>query len=227
MRIRKSILAFVVLIMTLSMSTAGAGFQFFGYADDTPSPSVFLNQTTGLDPKVLKLALHAYAKARSEGIGHSPYLTIIDYSKPSTAKRFWVLDLAHQTVPFHALVTHGKNSGDNYAKHFSNRYGSLESSLGVFVTGQTYVGHHGYSLQLKGLEEGFNDHALARHVVIHPAAYATEFVANHFGRLGRSWGCPALSPAISKKVINKIKGGSVVFAYYPQADWLQHSSFLN
>jgi hypothetical protein len=123
-------------------------------------------------------------------------------------------------------VAHGKGSGDNYATRFSNREGSRQSSLGLFEATTTYMGKHGYSLRLKGLEKGFNDHALQRSIVIHGAWYVTEAFAARYGRLGRSWGCPTLDPSVAKKLIDTIKGGTLVFVYYPDEDWLSGSKFL-
>ena len=183
-------------------------------------------QSKALDPDVLKLGLKAYINARQHGLAQKELLTIIDYSKPSTENRFWVVDLRHNRVLFETLVAHGKNSGDKFATHFSNQPQSLESSFGVFLTGNTYLGHHGYSLKLRGLEPGVNDKAQARALVVHAASYVNQMIAHHFGRLGRSWGCPALNPAIAGPVINTIKGGTLIFAYYPDRRWLSHSWFL-
>jgi hypothetical protein len=179
-----------------------------------------------LDPKVLNLALRAASAAWERGVGAKHLLTVIDYSLPSTRRRLWVLDLEHDKVLFHELVAHGKGSGDNYATRFSDEEGSLQSSLGLFEATTTYRGQHGYSLRLKGLEEGFNERALERSIVIHGAWYVTEAFAAQHGRLGRSWGCPALDRAVAKEVIDTIKGGTLVFAYYPDEKWLSESRFL-
>ncbi len=188
--------------------------------------SRILYQTDDLNPQVLDLAMHAYEVANDNGISHKPLLTIIDYSLPSNQKRLWVIDLAHQTVPFHDYVAHGKNSGLINARDFSNQGGSRKSSIGVFLTGATYIGHHGKSLRLIGLEKGFNNHAFTREIVIHAAQYVSDSYLNNRGYLGRSWGCPALSPHIAPAVIQTIKNGSVVFAYYPDQNWLRSSRFL-
>lgn len=184
-------------------------------------------QAPNLNPKALQLGLEAYNKAREEGLDNQHILTIIDYTKPSTAKRLWVFDLSNNSVLFNAYVAHGKNSGGNYATSFSDRSGSLESSLGVFLTESTYQGKHGYSLKLKGLEKGFNDRAEARDIVVHRADYATAQFAKQHGRLGRSWGCFAVSPAIADSLIHSIKNGTLIFAYYPDPSWLSKSQFLS
>lgn len=187
----------------------------------------FGERAPGLNPKVLQLGLEAYNKARQEGLDNQHILTIIDYTKPSTARRLWVLDLNNNSVLFNDYVAHGQNSGGNYATSFSDRPGSLESSLGVFLTESTYQGKHGYSLKLKGLEKGFNDRAEARDIVVHRADYATAQFAQQHGRLGRSWGCFAVSPAVADSLIHSIKNGTLVFAYYPDPSWLSKSQFLS
>jgi len=181
----------------------------------------------GIDSKVLRLALAAHETAIDRGLVERPdLLTVIDYSLPSTAKRLWVLDLANGKVLFHELVAHGKNTGDNFARAFSNRDKSLQTSLGLFRTAGTYTGHNGYSMKLQGLEPGFNDEAESRSVVMHGAPYVSEQFAAEHGRIGRSWGCPALSQKVAGQVIDTIKGGSLVFSYFPDQDWLQHSRFV-
>lgn len=180
----------------------------------------------GLDAKVLRLALQARQNAGARRLArNNDLLTVIDYSLPSTAKRLWVFDVASGKVLFNELVAHGKNTGDNFAQHFSNEDKSLETSLGLFVTGGTYTGHNGYSLQLDGLERT-NDAARKRNVVMHGASYVSEEFAAAHGRIGRSWGCPAVSEAVAHQVIDTIKGGSLVFSYYPDPSWLTASPFL-
>lgn len=184
-------------------------------------------RTPGLNPKALQLGLEAYNKAQEEGLDNQHILTIIDYTKPSTVRRLWVFDLNNNSVILNTYVAHGQNSGYNYATSFSDRPGSLESSLGVFLTESTYQGKHGYSLRLKGLEKGFNDRAEARDIVVHRADYATAQFAQQHGRLGRSWGCFAVSPAVADSLIHTIKNGTLVFAYYPDPSWLSKSQFLS
>jgi hypothetical protein len=182
-----------------------------------------------LNPEVLSLALKAYASAKEQGVNISrPIITIIDYSLPSKAKRMWVLDLAQKRVLFNSLVAHGKYSGDDfYASNFSNASGSLASSLGLFLTGETYDGHNGYTLKIKGLEAGFNDRAESRTIVMHGAWYVTEEIARERGMVGRSWGCPAVEPKKAVPIINTIKDGTLLFAYYPESKWLKKSKYLN
>ena len=138
----------------------------------------------------------------------------------------WVFDLATGDLLFKELVAHGRNTGDNLATKFSNEMNSRQTSLGLFVTDAPYVGSNGYSLRLNGLDVGFNDRARDRAIVMHGAPYVDPQLASLQGRIGRSWGCPALRTAIASKVIDRIRGGSVIFSYYPDQEWLQSSRFL-
>lgn len=153
-------------------------------------------------------------------------LTLIDFSRPSTAKRLFVFDMRERKVLFSSVVSHGKNSGDNYATSFSNEGGSYKSSLGFYLTESTYQGKNGYSLILNGLEKGINDRARERAIVMHGAAYADPSVASRGGRLGRSFGCPAVPQKLSRPIIDAIKGGSVMYIYAETPDYLAHSSVL-
>ncbi len=139
-------------------------------------------------------------------------LTIIDYSKPSTEKRFYVVDLKKKQLIFNTYVAHGVNSGETVAKRFSNIINSRKTSLGTFLTDTTYYGSNGYSLRLDGLTSGVNDKARERYIVIHGADYANESFIKQHGYLGRSWGCPALPTKLSQEIIDTIKGGSVIYA---------------
>ena len=194
----------------------------------TPPNARAFADADSLDKGVLRLALNAATCARENGVvKNDRLLTVIDYSKPSTEPRLWVLDLERERVMFEELVAHGRGSGDNFATRFSNLEGSHQTSLGLFRTGDTYVGSNGYSLRLDGLEAGVNDRARERAIVIHGAPYVSEANLRTVGRLGRSHGCPALRPAVARTVIDTIKQGSLVFAYYPDRQWLDGSRFLN
>jgi hypothetical protein len=179
-----------------------------------------------IDPKVVKLALVAYQKAKQQGLAKQDILTIIDYSKPSTERRLWVFDIKRGRELFNTWVSHGKNSGDNMAHNFSNSPGSLKSSIGVFITDQPYIGGHGLSLRIRGQEAGVNDNAYSRAIVFHGAKYVNGQTANSYGRIGRSWGCPAVDQNEIKPLIATIKDKTVVFAYYPDGHWLKSSRFL-
>ena len=153
-------------------------------------------------------------------------LTLIDFSRPSTEQRLFVFDMGRRKLLFSSVVAHGKNSGDKYATSFSNEYGSYKSSLGFYLTETTYQGRNGYSLILNGLEKGINDRARERAIVMHGAAYADPSVAIRGGRLGRSFGCPAVPQKLSRPIIDAIKGGSVMYIYAGTPDYLAHSSVL-
>ena len=182
----------------------------------------------GIDPKVFALALEAASSAVQRGQAGAPAtLTVIDYSKPSTQKRMWVYDLRSHALLFDELVSHGRGSGKTNATSFSNDPSSNMTSLGLFRTAETYVGHNGYSLRLDGLEPGINDHARERAIVIHGAPYVNASTAKANGYLGRSLGCPAVRPEIAHQLIDAVKGGGLVFAYYPDQTWLKTSSYLN
>lgn len=180
-----------------------------------------------LDRNVLDLALDAAACAVRSGDVKAPRtLTVIDYSKPSSQERLWVFDLTTRELVYEELVAHGQGTGADRATRFSNNNDSHQTSLGLFVTETTYVGKNGYSLRLEGLDEGYNDNARARAIVMHGAPYVSDAFVKAHGRLGRSWGCPAVSDAVARELIDRVKGGGLVFAYYPDAEWLKTSKYL-
>jgi hypothetical protein len=166
--------------------------------------------TDKLDFNVFKRALDGY---NTIDVPNKKLLSIIDYSKPSTEKRFFIIDVENRKLLYNTLVAHGEKSGYVNATKFSNKYGSHKSSLGFFRTGNSYYGKRGYSLQLDGLEKGINDNARQRGIIIHGANYVDERIANGNGVIGRSWGCPAVSKKLSKEIINLLKGGSLLFIY--------------
>jgi hypothetical protein len=180
-----------------------------------------------VNTNVFDLALAAASCAvRSGAVTDPATLTVIDYSQPSTAKRLWVYDLRAHELLYEELVAHGQGSGNNVPTMFSNEEDTHQSSLGLFVTDDTYTGKNGYSLRLNGLDAGFNDHARERAIVMHGAPYVSPSFAQSQGRLGRSWGCPALREGIIREVIDRVKGGGLVFAYYPDQKWLNASKYL-
>jgi len=179
------------------------------------------------DPKVLALALQARGCAMpTEGAGAPQRLAVIDYSRPSTETRLWVFDLKQKALLFAEHVAHGRGSGENLAQSFSNREGSHQSSLGLFRTAETYMGGNGYSLRMDGLEPGVNDAARDRLIVMHGAPYVDPLAALKQGRLGRSFGCPAVRPQVARELIDTLKQGQLLFAYYPDPDWLANSPVL-
>ncbi len=172
-------------------------------------------------------ALHGYYLLKRKGIIKKEFLTIIDFSLSSTAKRMWIIDMNQNKIVLNSLVAHGKNSGEDYANNFSNINQSNKSSLGFFTTGEVYQGKHGLSLKLDGLEKGINDNARQRAVVIHGADYVSEnFIKNH-NRLGRSQGCPAVPVELSKKIIEIIKDKSCLFIYHPSENDVQSSKLIS
>jgi hypothetical protein len=154
-------------------------------------------------------------------------ITIIDFSQPSSKKRLYVLDLLNKQILFNTLVAHGRNSGTLWAKSFSNNPSSLKSSLGFYVTSDTYIGDNGYSLRLDGLEKSINDNARKRAIVMHGAPYVDESAINAKGFIGRSWGCPAIPQASRDQVINTIKDGTCLFIYSSNKNYLHRSPILN
>ena len=186
-----------------------------------------VQQAPGLRSDVLKLALNAEQCAANQGlVQRRDLLTVIDYSLPSSTPRLFIFNLDQHKLLFRELVAHGKNSGDDIATFFSNSPSSLATSIGLYVTADTYFGHNGYSLRLKGLDEGFNDMAWDRAIVLHGASYVSQEAIKVLGRLGRSWGCPAVSETVAQKIIDTIRGGSAIFSYYPDKEWLSKSTFL-
>ena len=184
-------------------------------------------EAPSLDQQVLRSALEASECAEDRELADTSILTVIDYSLPSTEPRLWVLDLDKQKLLFKELVSHGVNTGENFATRFSNKVGSRQSSLGLFRTEGTYYGRNGFSLRLEGLERGINHRALERTIVMHGAWYVSKAFAQEHGRLGRSWGCPALEKDVAPEVIETIKNGSLLFIYHPDQRWLERSEFLN
>jgi len=173
-------------------------------------------------PALIERGLAAYTAARAAGRIHNPVLTLIDYSLPSSERRLWVLEPDSKRIVFREFVAHGRGSTDpehpERAVRFGNEVGSLRSSLGAFLTGETYQGSHGYSLRLEGLERGLNDRAQERRIVIHPADYVSRaFRLGSGGWPGRSWGCPALDPSVAPRIIERIRSGSLLYAGGPSS----------
>ena len=207
-----------ILLMLLSTALFSSGLNFpaiklsnhlFAAPTTTyPQHLAHLSQVAPkLDKKVLQLALVAYNHAALKGSVKKPILTVIDYSRPSFEQRMWVFDLKHDQLLYNTYVAHGRNSGNTTAKHFSNKIMSKETSLGIYVTRDSYIGSKGLSLNLEGLEKGFNDNAYNRRVVIHGAWYVEPNFIKQTGHAGRSWGCPSIAKTLAKPVINTLKNG--------------------
>jgi hypothetical protein len=224
MKFSLSILSIIILFLeSSSPDSVKAG----GALNDSEIHNLWLDCKL---EKILPLKVFSAAVrgcSQTDRIRRKNIITIIDFSKPSTDRRCFVIDLDSRNLLYHCFVAHGKNSGDNFAGSFSNRPESLQSSLGFYLTAETYSGKHGYSLRLDGLEKSINDNARSREIVIHGADYVSqEFIDKH-GRLGRSWGCPALPVDISKEVIDRISHGSCLFIYGRDENYLNSSSFLS
>lgn len=205
---------------------ASPGHANDGVIDIKEEVQVLSEIAPNIKKTVLKTALTAYKHATDEGNVKKHILTVIDYSLPSSQKRMWIFDLEKHKMLYNTFVAHGKNSGMTVAKHFSNKSHSLESSIGTFITKNSYVGSKGYSLNLEGLEKGFNDNAFIRRVVMHGAWYVDQSFIKSAGRAGRSWGCPAVATVLARPIINAIKGGSIIFAYYPDKKYLDKSDYV-
>lgn len=218
---------------------------FFNFASTNALPVVAVSDTipsrntvmfrmsqpaSGCDlpaPKLLQTALTGYEiLVKDSVISNTGVITIIDYSMQSDKERLWVIDLNQRTVLFHCLVSHGRNSGELFAEDCSNAPGSYKSSPGFYVTGETYIGRHGLSLKLDGLERGINDNARERDIVIHGAEYVSDDFIRCHGRLGRSQGCPAVPVDLSKEIISTIKDGTCLFIYAPEAGYTSASPII-
>ncbi len=174
-------------------------------------------------------AYHGYLNLRNAGKLNveNEILTICDFTLSSTQNRMWIIDLRKKKVLFNTYVAHGRGSGEEFASNFSNKYSSHQSSLGFYVTGDTYDGEHGMSLRLSGMDNDFNDAAYDRGIVVHGADYVSDRHIASNDYLGRSWGCPAVPSKLSASIINTIKNGTCLFIYYPKKDYLQASYWLN
>lgn len=180
----------------------------------------------GLSQEAFNYGLQGYMGLVSNGTVKNNVLSIVDFSLPSSKKRLFVIDVTTGKLLFNTFVSHGRNSGKEMATEFSNDQNSFKSSLGFYVTGNTYKGEHGYSLRLEGMEEGINDNAYNRSIVMHAANYVNEKVIQMTGFLGRSLGCPAVPPSLHKAIINKIKDGSCLFLYSSDTAYLSHTKMI-
>jgi hypothetical protein len=190
-------------------------YQEISWNDNKPDFSVFHFAIRGYNS--LQDSTHMFKKN---------VLTIVDFSKPSNVNRLWVIDLDKKQVLLNILVAHGRNSGEVVANRFSNKRNSFQSSLGFYVTGSTYMGKHGLSLLLEGLERDINDQAKPRAIVVHGADYVSEKYIRYAGRIGRSQGCPAVSMSVHKQLINIIKNQTCIFIYAPDKYYFQHTKLL-
>ena len=176
---------------------------------------------------VFKKALTGYFNLKAESKIGNNLLTIIDFSLSSSKERMWIIDMVRMKITHRSLVSHGRNSGGEFAKTFSNRIASNQSSLGFYLTGGVYYGKNGFSLYLDGLEKGINDKARERTIVMHSADYVSKEFIRRYGRLGRSLGCPAIPVKNHREIIRSLSGRSCMFIYYPSPDYFGKSLMLN
>lgn len=182
----------------------------------------------GLGRQVFDYAMQGFNFMKQMGtLGNEQIISIVDFSKPSSQKRLFVIDLKNYKILFNTYVAHGMQSGKEFASHFSNKPESNKSSLGFYETLNTYMGGNGYSLRLQGMEEGINDNANKRDIVMHGAGYVNERLVHSQGYIGRSWGCPAVPQRLHKSIIDKIKNGTCLFIFSPDRKYLTHSKILN
>ena len=185
-------------------------------------------QELGLSREAFDYAWKGYQYLLAKNkISRSNYLTICDFSQSSRQKRLYIIDVVNNKLITHTYVAHGKNSGGEYATQFSNTLESLQSSLGFYITSNTYIGEHGLSLRINGVDPGYNDKALERSIVIHGAAYVDDARAKAGMYMGRSWGCPAVPEKESATIITTIKNGTCLFIYHPSRNYLLRSKILN
>ncbi len=183
--------------------------------------------TNELNFDAFEYALKGYLELKNQNkLNNNDYLTIIDMGTSSNSERLFIINMKTQQLEHKSLVAHGRNSGGTFAKQFSNKVNSHQTSLGFYKTAETYIGKHGFSLRLDGLEFS-NSNARRRAVVIHQADYASANFIKQHGRLGRSYGCPSLPKKDYKTIINKIKNGSCLFIYYPKNSYLKNSKLVN
>lgn len=181
----------------------------------------------GLSQRAFDYAMQGYKFLLSSGkIRNENILSIVDFSMPSSKKRLFVIDLKNSKILYNTYVSHGRNSGREMASDFSNQPESFMSSPGFYVTRETYIGKHGYSLRLNGEEKGINDNALSRAIVMHSANYVDESLIRSQGYIGRSLGCPAVPEKLHKAIINNIKNGTCLFIYSPSKSYVSNSKIL-
>ncbi len=218
---RKKMFKFIVLFSLLISSTS---YAFTPNEFDLKDLYAKINLKEKVSFQIFENAIEGYRKIKEKK--KTNILTIIDYTKPSTEQRFFVLDIENKKLLYETYVSHGMKTGDVFAEKFSNNINSHKSSVGFFLTDETYVGSKGYSLRLEGLEKGINDNARKRSIVIHAAYYADPDYIKANGRLGRSWGCPALPEDLTPDIIDTIKNGSVLFVNGNDLNYIKKSKFI-
>lgn len=181
-----------------------------------------------IDNQAVLMALTGYEKLKEQGmINNQRYLTIVDFNKPSNQERLYVIDMYNNELPIQTFVAHGRNSGTLFATKFSNKQRSNQSSLGFYVTGMPYIGKHGRSLELIGIEQGINDNVKQRSIVLHGASYVSNYFIQHTGYIGRSQGCPAVPNNQIDEIIDIIQGQSCLFIYAQNKSYFDKSKLIS
>lgn len=214
--------------VTGNISATSSSSEVDGYISNVYNKIEF-PRNGRLSAEVFRMAMHGYLNLRNADKlnNEKQILTVADFTRSANEYRLWIIDLKTNKVLMHTYVAHGQGSGEEFAETFSNTENSHQSSLGFYVTGDTYVGEHGTSLRLLGMDNGYNSAALDRGIVVHGADYVCrDFIAGN-QRLGRSWGCPAVSQQLAPTIINTIKDGTCLFIYYPQKSYLRTAYWLN
>ncbi len=214
---RRTLLATRLVPLLLLGACTPAQLESLPWPESTPS---------GISEEAWAHALAAHEQATVLGLTAKPLIAVIDFSRPSTERRLWVIDTHTRDVLMHEHVAHGFRSGGTYATRFSNRWGSNQSSLGTFVTANSYRGVRGLSLRLKGVEPGINDRAWDRGIVIHGTPNVSPERAR-YGSMGRTEGCPAVSREAARRLVPLLEEGVVVFAWYPDQNFLARSEFVD
>lgn len=220
---------YLIAILVLCFLT----LQSFKKEESSPTNTAFISANLlanklNINNEAVRLAITGYEKLKQLGkLSNMRYLTIADFSKPSSEERLYIIDMQNQAMLMQTLVAHGRNSGLLFAKSFSNKSASFQSSLGFYITGNPYIGKHGTSLQLNGIEAGINDKASQRAIVIHGANYVSNSFIKAQGYIGRSLGCPAVPNTQVKEIIQAIKGASCLFVYAPNSNYLKQSTLVN
>jgi len=163
-------------------------------------------------PQLLQSALAAYRQHESEHLS-TRNIAVVDFSKPSSQRRLYLVDMLSGDVKSF-LVAHGRGSDvdhDAVADTFSDAMGSHASSLGAFRAAARYQGEHGLSLSLDGLDPS-NHSARERAVVVHSQWYVSDRMLAEHGKLGRSWGCFVVDPAVIESLVAHLEGGGFLYA---------------
>lgn len=228
--VNPSLFLITILLLTASGKVCA---QRWAYADGTGEEAArvlyrdIFPDNNKPDFEVFHFALRGYDLLQdATHVFRRSVITIIDFSRPSTVNRLWVIDLEKKAVVLNTLVAHGRNSGELVPERFSNKPNSFQSSLGFYVTGSTYSGKHGMSLLLEGLESDINDQARRRAIVVHGADYVSDKFIKHAGRLGRSQGCPAVPLSVHKQLIAEIKDRTCIFIYSPDSEYFRTTKLL-